>query len=238
MPGMSGFDVCRELRAQAKFAPCADFDADQPGRHAVGATRLQRGRHGLHIEGNQSDVAGGARQVPGARQRDSGPTAGERGAGTLSGVLRSADGIAQPATIAADPGTAGGMGQSTAPRDRRADDRCRQFLAHQRYPGSGGWRQPAEGDRPSPATVPAGHGAHAAERRCAERHQRLGGAHRRRRIRARAAGRGHDRQRPGRGAARAARLGTAFRVCAAGDTAVGDHRRQHVSGRCADAPKP
>ncbi len=67
-----------------------------------------------------------------------------------------------------------------------------------------------------------------------KRHQRLGGAHRRRRIRSRAARRGHDRQRPGRGAARAARPGTALRVCAAGDTAVGDHRREHVSRRRAE----
>ena len=67
-----------------------------------------------------------------------------------------------------------------------------------------------------------------------EGHQRLGGAHRRRRIRAGAARRIHGRQRPGRGATRAARPGAAVRVRAAGDTAVGDHRHQPVSGRRAD----
>ena len=43
-----------------------------------------------------------------------------------------------------------------APRQRgiaRADARCRQLLAHQRYPGSGGRRQPAQGDRAPPAAL-------------------------------------------------------------------------------------
>ncbi len=125
MPGMSGFDVCRALRAQqsSKHVPIL-MQTSLDDMESV-QTRLQRGRHRFLIQGHQPDAAGGTREIPGAGQADPGSAARKRSASALSGLLRPAHRAAEPAAIAADFGTAGGVGRTQTARHRRVDARRR-----------------------------------------------------------------------------------------------------------------
>ncbi len=135
-------------------------------------------------------------------------------------------------------GAAGSVGRAAAARHRRVDARRRQFLAHQRYPGSGGGRQPAQGSRASPAELLARYPAHDGGRRATQSKDnndwvaRTGGDE----FALALPGIADGRRRAGRGAARAAGVGAAVRVRAAGDTAVRDHGHQSVPGRCGRLP--
>ncbi len=235
MPGMSGFDVCSALRElpDCRHVPIlmqTSLDDMESVNRAYNAGATDFSSKGI----NPMLLAQRVKFLVRAKQTQDQLRESEARVRYLA-YYDPLTALAQPPAAAADTGTAGRLGRPAAARPRRPDARRRQLLPHQRHAGAGGGRRAVEGDRASACrtacatpSAPWIKRTTPSKRRTSTTGWRAPAAMN---SRWRCPGYASAEAGAGRGAARAAGAGAAIRLRAAGNSAVGQHGHQLVSGR-------